>query len=224
MERENGIHKRRGMGYRYLFGGDGRDDEGFLHTYGGRECWMLCDWPFGFRQKGSRFQRTRQIVDRISVYTACMVIILIIGSTIFGHFIAVTKIPLIAADWIMQLPFNRYIILILIGLIYLLGGSFIDDMAFMILATPIFYPVVVKLGFDLIWFGMFLQITVMIGVIIPPMAINVFVVNNITKVPAWEIYCGVIPFLLSLVFVVLLIDPISPNGSFYTFPDKDVTG
>ena len=72
--------------------------------------------------------------------------------------------------------------LTLIGMIYLVGGSFIDDMAFMILATPIFYPVILKLGFDLIWFGIFLQIVVMIGVIIPPMAINIFVVNNITKV------------------------------------------
>jgi tripartite ATP-independent transporter DctM subunit len=140
-----------------------------------------------------------------SLVAACMVIILIAGSIIFGHFIAITKIPLIAADWIIQLPFDRYVILIMIGMIYLIGGSFIDDMAFMILATPIFYPVIVKLGFDLIWFGMFLHITVMIGVIIPPMAVNVFVVNNITKVSVWEIYQGVLPFLLSLIFVVFLL-------------------
>ncbi len=140
-----------------------------------------------------------------SLVAACMVIILIAGSIIFGHFIAITKIPLIAADWIIQLPFDRYLILIMIGMIYLIGGSFIDDMAFMILATPIFYPVIVKLGFDLIWFGMFLHITVMIGVIIPPMAVNVFVVNNITKVSVWEIYQGVLPFLLSLIFVVFLL-------------------
>jgi TRAP-type C4-dicarboxylate transport system permease large subunit len=133
-----------------------------------------------------------------------MVIILIIGSTIFGHFIAITKIPLIAADWIIQLPFNRYIILALISMIYLVGGSFIDDMAFMILATPIFYPVILKLGFDLIWFGIFLQIVVMIGVIIPPMAINIFVVNNITKVSAWDIYCGVTPFLIGLILTAVL--------------------
>lgn len=140
-----------------------------------------------------------------SLVAACMVIILIAGSIIFGHFIAITKIPLIAADWIIQLPFDRYLILIMIGMIYLIGGSFIDDMAFMILATPIFYPVIIKLGFDLIWFGMFLHITVMIGVIIPPMAVNVFVVNNITKVSVWEIYQGVLPFLLSLIFVVFLL-------------------
>ncbi len=140
-----------------------------------------------------------------SLVTACMVLILITGSAIFGHFIAVTKIPMVTADWIMQLPLHRHLILVLIGLVYLVGGSFIDDLAFMILATPIFYPIVVKLGYDLIWFGMFLHLTVMIGVIIPPVAVNVFVVRNITKESFGVIYKGVAPFLLSLALVVFLL-------------------
>jgi tripartite ATP-independent transporter DctM subunit len=142
---------------------------------------------------------------RESLVTACMVLLLIAGSTIFGHFITVTEIPMKAADWITQLPLHRHMILILIGLIYLLGGSFIDDLAFMILATPIFYPVVVKLGYDLIWFGIFIQLTVMIGVIIPPVAINVFVVRNVTKDSLSTIYKGATPFLLGLVFVICLL-------------------
>lgn len=133
-----------------------------------------------------------------SLRTACMVLMLIAGSTILGHFLAVTKIPMIAADWIAQLPLHPYLIMILISLIYQLGGSFIDDLAFMVLATPIFYPVIIKLGFDPIWFGMIIAITVMIGVVIPPVAINVFVVKNITKVPFGVIYSGVYPFLIAL--------------------------
>ena len=92
--------------------------------------------------------------SRRSLRTACMVLMLIAGSTILGHFLAVTKIPMIAADWVVALPLNKYLIMVLISLIYLIGGSFIDDLAFMILATPIFYPVIIKLGFDPIWFGM----------------------------------------------------------------------
>jgi C4-dicarboxylate transporter DctM subunit len=133
-----------------------------------------------------------------SLRTACMVLMLIAGSTILGHFLAVTKIPMIASDWVVSLPLNRYLIMILISLIYQLGGSFIDDLAFMVLATPIFYPAIIKLGFDPIWFGMIIAITVMIGVVIPPVAINVFVVKNITKVPFSVIYSGVYPFLISL--------------------------
>lgn len=133
-----------------------------------------------------------------SLRTACMVLMLIAGSTILGHFLTVTKIPMIASDWVATLPLNKFLIMILISLIYQLGGSFIDDLAFMILATPIFYPVILKLGFDPIWFGMIIAITVMIGVVIPPVAINVFVVKNITKTPFSVIYRGVYPFLLGL--------------------------
>jgi TRAP-type C4-dicarboxylate transport system permease large subunit len=97
------------------------------------------------------------------------------------------------------------VVLVLITFVYQLGGSFIDDMAFMILATPIFYPAILKLGFDPIWFGMVIAVTVMIGVVIPPMAINVFVVKNITKVPFGVIYKGVYPFLISLVVVGILL-------------------
>jgi C4-dicarboxylate transporter, DctM subunit len=137
--------------------------------------------------------------------TSCMIILLIAGSTILGHFLAVTKIPMIAADWVGSLPLHRHLIMVLIGGIYLLGGSFIDDLAFMVLATPIFYPVILKLGFDPIWFGILIGITVMIGVVIPPVAINVFVVKNITKVPFGVIYSGVYPFLIGLVLCALLL-------------------
>lgn len=74
--------------------------------------------------------------------------------------------------------------MLLIGLVYLVGGSFIDDLAFMVLATPILYPAVLKLGYDPLWFGVMVMVTVMIGVVIPPVAINVFVVRNITKAPS----------------------------------------
>jgi C4-dicarboxylate transporter, DctM subunit len=140
-----------------------------------------------------------------SLRTACMTVMLIMGSTILGHFLTVSKIPMVTADWITGLPLNRYVIMILISLIYQLGGSFIDDLAFMVLATPIFFPVVLKLGFDPIWFGMVIAVTVMIGVVIPPVAINVFVVKNITKVPFSVIYSGVYPFLISIVVCGILL-------------------
>ena len=133
--------------------------------------------------------------------TAIMLLMLIAGSTVLGHFIAVTNIPQVVADWIVALPINRYLIMILICLVYELGGSFIDDLAFMILATPIFYPAALKLGFHPLWFGIVIGVVLMIGVVIPPVAICVFVVKNITKVPMGIIYKGVAPFLISLILV-----------------------
>ena len=145
----------------------------------------------------------KSVQDTLSA--SSMAITLIAGSVIFGHFLAVTTIPMVAADWIVALPLNRYIIIILITLVYLMGGSFIDDMAFMILATPVFYPAVTKMGFDPLWFGMIIAVTVMIGVVIPPVALNVFVVKQITKVPFGVIYKGVYPFLIALVLCGVLL-------------------
>jgi len=140
-----------------------------------------------------------------SLRTACMVLMLIAGSTILGHFLVVTKIPMIAADWIMGLPLPAYLTMVIILLVYEIGGSFIDDLAFMVLATPIFYPAIIKLGYDPIWFGIILHIFVMIGCLIPPVAINVFVVKNITKVPFGVIYSGVYPFLIGLVLCAAIL-------------------
>ena len=142
---------------------------------------------------------------REALRTAIMLLMLIAGSTVLGHFIAVTTIPQSAADWIVALPLNRYVIMILICLVFEIGGSFIDDLAFLILATPIFYPAVLKLGFHPLWFGIVIGVVAMIGVVIPPVAICVFVVKNISKVPMGVIYKGVAPFLISLVLVWALL-------------------
>jgi C4-dicarboxylate transporter DctM subunit len=145
-----------------------------------------------------------------SLRTAVMTLLLIAGSVVLGHFLAITEIPFLAADWVTGLPLPRWLIMVLIILVYLIGGSFIDDLAFMILATPIFYPAVIKLGYDPIWFGIMIGITIMIGVIIPPVAICVFIVKNITGIPFDIIYKGVLPFLLSLIACALLL---------FLFPD-----
>jgi C4-dicarboxylate transporter, DctM subunit len=141
--------------------------------------------------------------------TACMIFMLLAGSFMLGHFIAITNIPQITADWVTKLDLNRYLVIIIIFLVYQIGGSFIEDLAFMILATPIFYPTFVKLGFDPLWLGVMIGLTVMIGVVLPPMAICVFVVKNITNVPFSTIYKGVYPFLVALVVagIVLFVFP-----------------
>jgi C4-dicarboxylate transporter DctM subunit len=133
--------------------------------------------------------------------TAIMILMLVAGSTVLSHFIAVSNIPQKTADWVAALPVNRYLIMIFICIIYEIGGSFIDDLTFMILATPIFYPAVLKLGFPPLWFGIVIAVVEMIGVVIPPVAICVFVVKNITKVPIGTIYKGAAPFLISLILV-----------------------
>lgn len=140
-----------------------------------------------------------------ALQTSCMTLMLIACSQVFGHFLTITEIPLNVAEWTAGLPIHRLIIMVVIILIYLIGGSFIDDLAFMILATPIFFPVILKLGFNPIWFAMIISITVMIGVVVPPVAIAVFLVRKITGEPFNIIYAGVYPFLAVLVAALVLL-------------------
>ncbi len=95
--------------------------------------------------------------------------------------------------------------MLIIVAVYLVGGSIMDDLAFMVLATPIFFPTAIELGYDPIWFGILICVTLMIGGLIPPVAIYVFILGNITGLPFKTIYKGVIPFLLSLVVALILL-------------------
>jgi tripartite ATP-independent transporter DctM subunit len=139
-----------------------------------------------------------------SLRIAGMVLFLIAGSAIFGHFLSASKVTLVAGEWIVSLPFPPFVIMILILLTYQLGGSFIDDFAFMILATPIFFPAALKLGYDPLWFSIIIAINLMIGSVIPPVAMCVFIVGNITKVPSNIIYKGAAPFLIGLIVILVL--------------------
>jgi len=149
----------------------------------------------------------QSVMDSLNI--ACMVFILLAGATILGHFFAVTKMPFLVAEWLGALPVHRSLIMIIIIIVYLIGGSFIEDLAFLILVTPIFLPLVLELGYDPVWFGVIVCVTSMIGIIIPPMAINVFIVSGIVNVPIWTVYKGIYPYIvgMSICLLILLFFP-----------------
>lgn len=140
---------------------------------------------------------------------ACMVLMLIAGATILGHFFLVTRMPFFVAQWLGDLGAPRLVVMLIIIAVYLIGGSFIEDLAFLILATPIFLPLVLKLGYDPIWFGVIISVVTMIGIILPPVAINAFVVAGVTGTALSTIYKGIYPFLIgmSLCLAILLLFP-----------------
>ena len=153
----------------------------------------------------------KKFIDSVkdSLVIACMVFVLLAGATILGHFFAITKMPVMVGEWLTTLPVPRIVIMIIIIFVYLIGGSFIEDLAFLILVTPIFLPIILKLGYDPVWFGIIVSVTCMIGIIIPPMAVNVFVVSGITKVPINTIYKGCYPYIagMSVCLLILLLFP-----------------
>ena len=102
--------------------------------------------------------------------------------------------------------------MLIIIAVYVIGGSFIDHLAFLILATPIFVPVVVNLGYDPVWYGVIVGVVTMIGIVIPPLGINVFVVSGVTKVPINTIYQGCYPYIVGMticLFILLVFPQIS---------------
>ena len=143
--------------------------------------------------------------------TSCMVMLLIAGATIFGKFFAVTRIPFEIANWVGGLDLPPYAIMSIIILIYFFGGCFMDALAFVMLTIPIFFPVVNSLGYDPIWFGIIVVMVTEMGVITPPVGINVYVVFGVAKtligeVPLETIFKGILPFLLAVaVGIVILI-------------------
>ena len=138
--------------------------------------------------------------------TATMILCLIAGATIFGRFMAVTTIPFIIADWVQNLPFSPNAIMAVIVLIFLLGGCFMDSMALITLLVPVIYPVVLRLGFDPIWFGVIIVLTTEAGVITPPVGVNVYVTKSLApQVPLEKIFKGTFPFLLGIIILTVLV-------------------
>ena len=134
--------------------------------------------------------------------TACMVLFIITGATIFGHFMAISTIPFILADWVGQLPITPIAVMGVIIFIYFIGGFFMDSMALVVVTIPIFFPVVMQLGFDPIWFGVIVVLVAEMGVITPPVGVNVFVIKGIAPdIPLHTIFRGIFPFLASLIIL-----------------------
>ena len=132
--------------------------------------------------------------------TSCMTMMLVAGAVIFGHFLAVTRIPFEIAGWVAELSLPPLAIIGVITLVYLIGGCFIDALALIMLTIPMFYPIVLQMGFDPIWFGVIIVLVTQMGVITPPVGLNVYVVGGIAQdVSLEKIFSGAMPFLLALI-------------------------
>jgi C4-dicarboxylate transporter DctM subunit len=142
-----------------------------------------------------------------TVKTTSMIFFILLGAMILGYFLAVTRLPFKLAEIVGGLPVSRYVILILIMVIFLLLGCVMDSLAMIILTIPIFFPLIDKLGFDAIWFGILVVRAAEIGLITPPVGMNVFIIKGVAKdVPMYTIFRGIIPFVIAdLCHVTLLI-------------------
>ena len=161
------------------------------------------DWS-GFVQ--ALFETTR---------ISAMILVIVAGATVFGHFLAVSRIPYDIASWIASFQMHPAVIMSFIILIYLIGGCFIDSLALIMLTIPIFYPVVIDYGFDPIWFGVVIVLITQIGVVTPPVGVNVYVVSGVARdVPLSVIFKGVVPMLIAMIILTFLLIPFPQIATF----------
>ena len=142
-----------------------------------------------------------------AVRTAAAVLTVLIGALLFGYFLTVTQTPQKVTAFLTALGLGRYGVLALIMLMYIVLGCLMDSLAMIILTIPIIFPVIVQLGFDPIWFGVIIVMTVELGLIHPPVGMNVFVIKSVVQEVTFStIFRGVLPFIVTdLIRLVILI-------------------
>ena len=144
------------------------------------------------------------LVDSLKVTASIFVVV--IGAYLFGYFLTITQTTQAIVTWMSSLPIGPYGVLALILAGYFVLGAIMDELAMILLTVPIVFPVMVQLGFDPVWFGVILVMAVTLGMICPPVGINVFVINSIDRgISLPRIYRGVAPFIASdIVRLVIL--------------------
>jgi len=148
---------------------------------------------------------TLWVALRNSAQTSCMILFIILGAHVFGYFIAITRVTNDLTEWVGALPLAPLTIMTLILIGYIILGFFMDQIAILILTVPVILPVVVALGFDPVWFGVIVVVTAEVGMVTPPLGMNVFVVARYTRRPIGELFRGVLPHVWAHLIVIALL-------------------
>lgn len=163
---------------------------------------------------GRRTLGPREILDalRQTAETSGMIFIILLGAEVFGAFLALSRLPTVAAEMVGGSGFSPYMVLIAMLAFYILLGAVMDELAMILLTLPVFFPIIQGLDFGMppdevaIWFGVLVLIVVGIGLTAPPIGLNVFVINAMARdVPITSTYRGVLPFIVADIIRLVLV-------------------
>jgi tripartite ATP-independent transporter DctM subunit len=140
-----------------------------------------------------------------SVKSFAMVFLILIGAFIFNPFLALTGIPQAIAEWVGALNLSPLALIALVTIGYIILGTFLEGFAILVLTIPIVFPMVMAAGFDPIWFGVLVVVLLEMGLISPPLGLNVFVVQGISNVPVGQIFRGIMPFWAAMIVCAILL-------------------
>ncbi|MCX8110201.1 MAG: TRAP transporter large permease [Syntrophorhabdaceae bacterium] len=145
------------------------------------------------------------IIDTLRI--SCMIFMLIAGAVLFGRFLAVTRLPYVAAEWVAGLPVPHWMIFWSMMIIYIIGGCVMDALAFLLITVPIFFPVAQQMGYDPIWFGVAITLVTTMGAITPPVGISAYIVSGMAKdIPLSTVFRGVLWFIPSYILTMIAIE------------------
>ena len=140
-----------------------------------------------------------------SAQITCYMLFILIGASIFNIFLGIAGVPAAMSTWITSLPVPPIGIILGMLALYVPLGMFLDTLGMILLTVPIFFPVVIQLGFDPVWFGVMICMMAELGMITPPVAINVYIVQGVTNVPMEDIFLGIIPFVAIYILAIGLL-------------------
>jgi len=141
-----------------------------------------------------------------TVKTTAQIFTILIGAILFNNFLILASMPTIVSGWITGLPLGKTAILLVIIGMYFILGCLLDSLAMILLTIPIVFPIISALGYDPVWFGIIIVMVVELGLITPPIGMNVFVIKGIAReVPLYTIFRGVTPFIVAQVILILIL-------------------
>ncbi|MBC7138697.1 MAG: TRAP transporter large permease [Defluviimonas sp.] len=142
---------------------------------------------------------------RRAAQTTCMILFVVLGAYIFGYFFTLTRVTNDLTQWIGGLGVAPMVVMVMILVLYIILGAFMDQIAILILTVPVILPLVLSLGFDPVWFGVIVVVTAEVGMVTPPLGMNVFVVARYTRRPVGEIFRGTFPHVLAHLVVIAVL-------------------
>jgi C4-dicarboxylate transporter DctM subunit len=152
----------------------------------------------------TRRMLSRSLLD--AVKTTATVFTILIGAILFNNFLILASVPSLVSGWITGLPLGKTAILMVIIGMYFILGCLLDSLAMILLTIPIVFPIINALGYDPVWFGIIIVMVVELGLITPPIGMNVFVIKGIARdVPLATIFRGVTPFIVAQVVLILIL-------------------
>ena len=145
-------------------------------------------------------------VIKTSVKTAAMTFLILIGAAVFCNFLAITGLPGKLAAAIAGMNVSKYVVILIMTLIYLFLGAIMDELPMIMLTVPIFLPIIQALGFDTIWFGIYVVLVMELGAITPPVGLNCFIISGVARdVSLGTIYRGCLPFCLTIFAAIFIV-------------------